>query len=79
MDTSTHTLSTLFEQLGLPSDNQAIDRFIQNHQLFSEEVPLHKATFWSDAQAEFLREAIVSDSDWAEVVDDLNARLRNTH
>lgn len=75
MDTSTHTLSALFEQLGLASDHRAIEQFIHTHQLFSAEIPLHKASFWSASQAEFLRDAISSDSDWAEVVDELNSRL----
>nr|WP_132296042.1 DUF2789 domain-containing protein [Marinobacterium mangrovicola] len=79
MDTSSHTLNTLFEQLGLPSDTAAIDRFIETHRLFSEEVPLHEATFWTDSQAAFLQDAIQADSDWAEVVDELNIRLRNAH
>ena len=79
MDTNLHTLNTLFAQLGLPNSDDAIARFITTHGLFTQEVPLHQASFWSDAQADFLREAISSDSDWAEVVDELNIRLRSTH
>ncbi|MBP0049105.1 DUF2789 domain-containing protein [Marinobacterium sp. AK62] len=75
MDTSTHTFTALFEQLGLDSDKDSIEQFIRTHQLFSDEVPLHEASFWSEAQAEFLRDAITSDSDWAEVVDELNTSL----
>lgn len=75
MDTSTHTFSALFEQLGLASDRESIDQFIRTHQLFNDEIPLHTASYWNDAQSEFLREAISSDSDWAEVVDELNNRL----
>jgi hypothetical protein len=75
MDTSPHTFTALFEQLGLPSDDDSIEQFIRTHRLFSNEVPLHEASFWTEAQAEFLREAINSDSDWAEVVDELNSRL----
>lgn len=75
MDTSTHTLSALFEQMGLPSDKDSIEQFIRTHQLFSREVPLHEASFWSESQAAFLRDAISDDSDWAEVVDELNTSL----
>ncbi len=75
MDTSVHTFSALFEQLGLASDKDSIEQFIRTHQLFSDDIPLHKATFWNEAQSAFLSEAIGSDSDWAEVVDELNASL----
>ncbi len=75
MDTSTHTFSALFEQLGLASDKDSIEQFIRTHQLFSNEVPLHEASFWSASQATFLQDAISSDSDWAEVVDELNNSL----
>lgn len=75
MDTSTHTFSALFEQLGLPSDTDSIEQFIRTHQLFSQEVPLHEASFWTESQAAFLQDAISSDSDWAEVVDELNNSL----
>ncbi|GGB86300.1 hypothetical protein GCM10011352_10260 [Marinobacterium zhoushanense] len=79
MDTSTHTLNTLFDQLGLPSTTVEIERFIATHRLFTQDIPLHQATFWSSSQADFLKEAIYSDSDWAEVVDELSSRLRSTH
>ncbi len=75
MDTSTHTFSALFQQLGLASDKDSIEQFIRTHQLFSTEVPLHEASFWNESQATFLRDAISSDSDWAEVVDELNNSL----
>jgi len=79
MDTSAHTLNTLFEQLGLPSSDAEIERFIETHRLFTQEVPLHQASFWSDSQADFLKDAIYSDAEWAEVVDELSALLRNHH
>lgn len=77
MDTSRHNLKTLFEQLGLPSEERQIEQFIKTHKLFSSEVRLETATFWTNAQADFLRDAISSDSDWSEVVDELDARLRH--
>lgn len=75
MDTSSHTMPALFAQLGLSNSDTAIDNFIHNNHL-PVDIPLEKAGFWSAAQAQFLREAIVEDADWAEVVDQLDARLR---
>ena len=75
METSTHNLSALFAQLGLPSGLDEIDRFIRQHQIAVLQVPLEQATFWTPAQADFLREALQEDSDWSDAVDELNARL----
>ena len=77
MDRSTHNMNTLFEQLGLPSDNPAIDQFIRTHMLFSQEIKLDEATFWNNSQADFIKECLDSDSDWSEVVDELNIRLHS--
>jgi hypothetical protein len=71
-----HPFHELFEQLGLPSDGDAIRRFIAKHSPLPHEVALPDAPFWTPAQAAFLREALEADSDWAEVVDALNAVLR---
>ncbi len=74
MDTSTHDLAALFQQLGLGHSSQEIDHFISTHQLPAG-VSLAKANFWTDAQATFIKDALLLDSDWAEVVDKLAARL----
>ncbi|WP_310650262.1 DUF2789 family protein [Colwellia sp. MB02u-6] len=42
-----------------------------------ENQALANADFWSNGQVQFLQEAIVLDSDWSEVVDSLDALLRN--
>jgi hypothetical protein len=76
MDTSNHTLQTLFAQLGLSNNDIAIDNFIQNNHL-PLEIPLESAAFWSAGQAQFIRESIAQDADWAEVVDHLDALLRH--
>lgn len=76
MDTSSHTLSCLFRQLGLPSSETAIENFVQNNHL-PKEIPLDHAAFWSAGQAQFIRESLDEDSDWAEVVDQLDAMLRH--
>ncbi|MCP8687062.1 DUF2789 domain-containing protein [Marinobacterium sedimentorum] len=77
MDTSQHSMHNLFEQLGLPSSEHDVEQFIRIHRLFSQDIRLDQATFWTPVQAAFLREAIEDDSDWSEVVDELNTRLRN--
>ena len=70
MDTSHHDLSSLFLQLGLPGEPEAIDAFLTRHHLHAG-TALAEAPFWSGAQAEFLREALADDSDWAEAADEL--------
>jgi hypothetical protein len=76
MDTSEHNMQALFAQLGLSNSDVAIDNFIQNNHLPAE-IALENAAFWSAGQAQFIREAIALDSDWAEVVDHLDAQLRH--
>ncbi|SDP39777.1 Protein of unknown function [Rhodoferax sp. OV413] len=76
MDTSTHRFTELFAQLGLPSDAQSIAHFLAMHSPLAGNIQLPDATFWSPAQAAFLREALLQDSDWAEVVDQLSEALR---
>ncbi len=78
MDTSRHNLSTLFEQLGLPSDSDGIRAFVHDHRPLAAETPLYAAPFWNESQAAFLRQAIDQDADWAEEADHLDALLRHT-
>ncbi len=75
MDAVFHTLPDLFHQLGLPNDEAAIDGFIATHRHLPSGVRLPDAPFWTPSQAQFLREALASDADWAEVADALSARL----
>lgn len=75
MEATQHSLAQLFAQLGLPTEPTAMDRFIATHAPLPESVHLADAPFWSGSQATFLREQLAGDADWAEVVDDLNARL----
>ena len=76
MDTSRHTLQNLFAQLGLASSDTAIELFVTNNRLQAS-IPLEQAAFWSAGQAQFIREAIAEDADWAEIVDQLDAQLRH--
>ena len=61
MDTSRHTMSTLFSQLGLDNSPEAIARFVKEHHL-PEGMLLSQAPFWNE--------------DWSEMIDELDAMLR---
>ena len=74
MDLTPNTLETLFDQLGLASDQASIDRFASEHPL-SEDIKLVDAPFWGDQQATFLKEQLHVDAEWAPAVDELNALL----
>jgi hypothetical protein len=75
MESPVHSMRNLFAQLGLPSDQASIDQFITTHSPLPEGMKLADAPFWTPAQASFLREEILEDADWAEIVDQLNACL----
>ncbi|MFA9438293.1 DUF2789 domain-containing protein [Uliginosibacterium sp. sgz301328] len=76
MEAPQHSLNNLFAQLGLPTDNASIDAFIASHRPLPDSIALHEAACWTPAQSALLREEILLDADWAEVVDQLNVRLR---
>ena len=76
MDTPSHPFHDLFAQLGLPSDAPDIAHFLATNAPLPGNVLLADAPFWSPAQATFLREALLQDSDWAEPVDQLSQALR---
>ena len=76
MNTPIHHFSDLFAQLGLPCDEQDIRQFIAAHAPLPADVRLADASIWTPAQAAFLREALLQDSDWAELVDQLSVVLR---
>ncbi len=76
MESGTHKMRSLFEQLGLPSSDADIAGFVASHRPLAAGTELADAPFWSAAQAQFLREEVEDDADWAEVVDQLNLMLR---
>jgi hypothetical protein len=76
MDTPSHPFHALFAQLGLPSDAPDIAHFLAMNAPLPGNVELPDAPFWSPAQATFLREALLQDSDWAELADQLSQALR---
>ena len=69
-----YNMNELFAQLGLDSSDEAIDKFIADHQLSSEE-KLIEADVWTDSQRMFLQEEWQKDAAWVEVIDDLNVRM----
>lgn len=76
MNQSYHRFTELFLQLGLPSDVDGIKHFLENHSPLDPSIRLENAPFWTQAQSTLLRDEILQDADWAEVVNQLNAALR---
>jgi hypothetical protein len=74
MEAPFHSLNNLFLQLGLAHDQQAIEQFIATNKLNDNE-KIEEAAYWTPSQAAFINECLTEDSDWAEVVDQLNALL----
>lgn len=74
MELPIHSLASLFDQLGLASDYASIESFISSHALPGN-VKVPEAPFWSQAQAELLRDELQNNADWAPLVDELNERL----
>jgi hypothetical protein len=75
MNQTFHELGELFRQLGLDSDQASINQFIATHRPLPKGMALCEAPFWNASQAQFLREGLGQDADWAEVIDALGARL----
>ncbi|PVZ79307.1 DUF2789 domain-containing protein [Serratia sp. S1B] len=67
-------MTNLFAQLGLDSSAEAIQNFIETHQLPAN-THIMDAEFWSAAQRQFLSEKVASDGEWAITVDQLNESL----
>lgn len=78
MNPPTHQLGDLFAQLGLASSASGMAQFLAAHSPLPLSVSLSEAPFWTAAQAAFLREALLEDSEWAEPADQLNSALRST-
>lgn len=76
MERPFHKFSELFKQLGLAADDAGIAQFLRQHAPLASHIPLAEAPFWSAAQASLLKEELLGDADWAEVIDQLNAALR---
>ncbi|SDI95609.1 DUF2789 domain-containing protein [Pseudomonas abietaniphila] len=77
MELSKQTLTNLFEQLGLPSDQASINQFVSTHSPLPRDMLLSEALFWTPEQKLLLKEELQNDADWAHTVDELNAMLHN--
>ena len=77
MTTSAQKLTTLFDRLGLDSNDHAIQTFIEKHRPLPRSTPLHKANIWSQFQAAILEEAIKEDTNFAELVELLESMLKD--
>ncbi len=75
METQLHSMNDLFAQLGLPAGPGEIERFIATHSPLPTTVQLADAPFWAPTQAAFLRESLLVDADWSDVIDTLNEEL----
>lgn len=69
-----YSMNELFAQLGLDSSDEAIDSFIEKHQLAKDE-ELIKSDIWNDNQRMFLQEEWRQDAAWVETIDELNVRM----
>lgn len=74
MITTEPRMTNLFLQLGLDASAEAIAGFIASHQLDTD-VAVADASYWNDAQRQFLSESLQADAAWSTVVDELNEAL----
>ena len=75
MESTAHSLSNLFKQLGLPHEPQEVAQFITQHQGACHHCSLLEAPIWTSSQLAFLKEAIAQDADWAGVAERLQSAL----
>ncbi|MGB0712916.1 MAG: DUF2789 family protein [Gammaproteobacteria bacterium] len=74
METLNHDLVSVFAQLGLDTDERAMEAFMETHQL-PPTTSLEDADFWSEGQRQFIIESRAQDADWVEWVDEFDALL----
>jgi hypothetical protein len=75
MDTTSNDLSHLFKQLGLPHDQEGIDYFVIQNKL-DKHTLITDADCWNSGQKAFLKEALLQDAQWSEVIDQLDVMMR---
>jgi len=76
MEAYAHGMGHLFARLGFASDDAAIEPFATNHGPLPAAMRLADAPFRNSGQADFLREEMLVDADWSDVIDRLNGALR---
>jgi Protein of unknown function (DUF2789) len=69
------SMTDLFNQLGLPSDEASIQVFIAQNDGVCRHCGLVQAVIWSDSQRNFLKEAVAEDADWSLPAETLTAAL----
>ena len=75
MEPFVHDLPALLVQLGMANDELSLHSFVHEHHLDNGTL-LPEAGFWNRSQASFLRDALWHDSDWCEVIEQLDVMLR---
>ncbi|AZG72703.1 DUF2789 domain-containing protein [Shewanella livingstonensis] len=75
MDTTSNDLSHLFKQLGLADNQQGIDDFVKQNKL-DKHTLIVDADCWNSGQKAFLKEALLEDAQWSEVIDQLDVMMR---
>ena len=78
MEPYTHTLSSLFDQLGLDSETESIEQFIALHKPIPGDIELHNVSFWTKSQASFLKQMKDEDADWSGIIDQLDVMFRKS-
>ena len=68
------TLETLFQTLGLASDEKDMDLFVDHHQLDAD-VKLENAPFWNDEQRQILANYKSTNEEWVIIIDLLDELL----
>jgi hypothetical protein len=76
MDSHNHSMTDLFDQLGLASTEQAVEEFIHKNSPLPADIELHEAGFWTESQSSFLKQSKDDDADWSRLVDQLDELLR---
>jgi hypothetical protein len=69
------SMTDLFDQLGLPSDEASIQLFLSQHDGVCRHCGLVQAPIWSESQRSFLQEAVAQDSEWSMMAEALMAAL----
>jgi hypothetical protein len=72
------SMTDLFDQLGLPSDEASIQLFLSQHDGVCRHCGLVQAPIWSESQRSFLQEAVAQDSEWSMMAEALMAALSRT-
>lgn len=70
------SFNDLFGQLGLPSDDNSIEQFIDRNRGLEKNLRIEDAPFWNESQAAFIQGSLIEDAEWAELIDQLSSRLR---